>query len=268
MTKHWSRKGFTLIELLVVVAIIAILASLLLPALSLAKANAKDTQCLSNLKQLAVAHTMYLGDFNNSFEYTYDENLWMDTLQSYYSKVNLARVCPTASVETTRNVFSAQYSLGAADQMWKWYPFQTNFMGSYGFNGWLYSGNYSVSGLIIGASDNWKFTSEASVSQTANTPLFCDEIWVDGWPLETEGPAKNLYDGSESTFMGRYTVARHHINAPGSAPQSITSSSQLTGGVEMVFFDGHATAEPLRNFWNLYWHNNWVVPATIPAPEP
>src|SRR5579863_8118116 len=161
--KRTTFDAFTLIELLVVIAIIAILASLLLPALAKAKTKAKDAQCMSNLKQLSVAHAMYLGDFNKSFAYTYDENLWMDTLLSYYNKVNAARICPLANNPTTRNILSPQYTFGAADQMWKWVPFQTNFTGSYGYNGWLYSGPYSVSGVVIGASDDWKYPTEASV---------------------------------------------------------------------------------------------------------
>ena len=67
----FKRSGFTLVELLVVVAIVAILASMLLPALGRAKAKARSIQCLSNLNQLSLAVRMYAGDHSGAFPYNF-----------------------------------------------------------------------------------------------------------------------------------------------------------------------------------------------------
>ncbi|MCG9894861.1 MAG: prepilin-type N-terminal cleavage/methylation domain-containing protein, partial [Fimbriimonadaceae bacterium] len=60
-----TKKGFTLIELLVVIAIIAILAAILFPVFAQAKAAAKRTQTLSNIKNVGTAIQLYMGDYDD-----------------------------------------------------------------------------------------------------------------------------------------------------------------------------------------------------------
>ena len=63
------KKGFTLIELLAVIAIIAILAALMLPTISKAKSVGQKAVCISNQKQLQMAHTMFSDDHGDKILY-------------------------------------------------------------------------------------------------------------------------------------------------------------------------------------------------------
>lgn len=98
--KRCSPRGFTLIELLVVMAIIAILAGLLLPALGRAKQQAWATACLNHLKQIGLASVMYADDHNDFLpRSSHQSESWVGTLQPYVGGTNLWR-CPRDSNKT------------------------------------------------------------------------------------------------------------------------------------------------------------------------
>ena len=106
-TKPASKLGFTLIELLIVIAIIAILAGLLLPALAHAKESARRIKCTSNLRQIAIATVSYNGD-NQAFPFHTDLDMtnrkyWPDYLEPYLQQTwvrgEIYR-CPSSGVGT------------------------------------------------------------------------------------------------------------------------------------------------------------------------
>lgn len=71
------RRGFTLVELLIVVAIIGVLAAMLMPVFATAREAARKASCASNLRQIGVAFSMYVSDYDECFPNTGDPYLWM-----------------------------------------------------------------------------------------------------------------------------------------------------------------------------------------------
>ena len=116
-----SRRGFTLIELLVVIAIIAILASILFPVFARAREKARQTTCLSNTKQLALACNMYAQDYDELLpteDYDYGgggnvalvDGSWRGAIMPYCKNVQLF-ICPSHRPAAGANgIFDGRYN--------------------------------------------------------------------------------------------------------------------------------------------------------------
>lgn len=253
-----NRVGFTLIELLVVIAIIAILAAMLLPALSKAKLRAKNIQCVSNLKQMSLAAFLYAGD-NNDQGPPQGSPTWIDALVTYQGNVEAVRLCPLTSSNnppsTTPNP-SPNLAYGTSERPW----FNKGKWGSYVLNGYFHSDKPTVANVPADAALYWsKLT---SASHPSESPMMMDGLYFATWfraaPLPASAAA-DMFNGGPSP-LARMGV-RHGLASMADAPRSVAAgATTLPGALNMALLDGHVESPKMKNLNNFYWNATYVRP--------
>jgi prepilin-type N-terminal cleavage/methylation domain-containing protein/prepilin-type processing-associated H-X9-DG protein len=231
MTPRWSRRtparsagraGFTLIELLVVIAIIAILAAILFPVFAQAREKARQASCLSNLRQVSLAVSMYAQDWEAypafSFKRVDGDERWFNLLQPY-AKNDKILSCPSTSWPMGRN-------------------------SSYGYN-YQYLGNSRP--LEQGGTGP---VPEAAITVPADTISVADSDGTGGWYPSPKGhdPASKECDrlGNHGYALDPPFLPVRALKFPsasctdGERPGHSRVSARHSGGSNVAFCDGHA----------------------------
>ncbi len=110
------RRGFTLIELLVVIAIIAILAAILFPVFARAREKARQSACLSNVKQICLGFQMYIQDYDETLPpYRYSSSstprlYWYQVIEPYLKNTEILQ-CPSRQMNTAPVDYGYNYDI-------------------------------------------------------------------------------------------------------------------------------------------------------------